>query len=159
MSLLARVQERARLEGAPSRHGLDEEARKRLKRDLVTRLGLQTVASLATQGDVAQARTELSVALEALCNGGGYDDLTPEERHVLASQVVDEICGLGPLQPLLDDDRVTEIMVNGAGALFYEEGGRLHKAERVFENDEQILMVIDRILAPWAAASMREARS
>ena len=148
MSLLARVQERARLEGAPSRHGLDEEARKRLKRDLVTRLGLQTVASLATQGDVAQARTELSVALEALCNGGGYDDLTPEERHVLASQVVDEICGLGPLQPLLDDDRVTKIMVNGAGALFYEEGGRLHKAERVFENDEQILMVIDRILAP-----------
>jgi pilus assembly protein CpaF len=56
--------------------------------------------------------------------------------------------GWGPLQPLLDDDRVTEIMVNGAGALFYEEGGRLHKAERVFENDEQILMVIDRILAP-----------
>lgn len=148
MSLLQRVQERERLLGTQELSGIRETTRQRLKRDLVTRLGLQTVAALATQGDVAQARMELRVACQALCNGGGYEDLAPDERLVLAEQVVDEICGYGPLQPLLDSDRVTEIMVNGAGALFYEEGGKLRRAERVFENDEQILMVIDRILAP-----------
>ena len=56
--------------------------------------------------------------------------------------------GLGPLQPLLDDDTVTEVMVNGCEHLFYERAGEIHAAERVFESADQILMVIDRILAP-----------
>ncbi len=146
MSLLRRVKERER--SGQELSGIRESTRQRLKRDLVEWLGLQTVASLATQADIAQARMELRVACQALCNGGGYDELAPEERLILTEQVVDEICGYGPLQPLLDDSKVTEIMVNGSGALFFEEGGRLHKAERVFENDEQILMVMDRILAP-----------
>ena len=66
----------------------------------------------------------------------------------MTREVLDDICGLGPIQSLLDDDGVSEIMINGTGALFFERDGRIHSAESVFESKEQIMMVIDRILAP-----------
>jgi pilus assembly protein CpaF len=56
--------------------------------------------------------------------------------------------GLGPLQPLLEDDTVTEVMVNGCEALYYERDGVISRAERVFDSAEQIMVVVDRILAP-----------
>ena len=56
--------------------------------------------------------------------------------------------GLGPLQPLLEDDSVSEIMVNGCRSAFYERGGVLYPMENLFESDEQIRILIDRIIAP-----------
>ena len=63
-------------------------------------------------------------------------------------QVLDEVCGLGPIQPLLEDAEITEVMINGCQALFYEKDGELFAADTVFDSPEQIMIVMDRILAP-----------
>lgn len=56
--------------------------------------------------------------------------------------------GLGPLQPLIEDDTVTEIMINGCRSAFFERGGVLYPIEHAFEDDEQIRVLIDRIISP-----------
>lgn len=122
--------------------------RERLKRDLVERLGLAMVASMLSDGDGSRARAELGVALEAILNAAEYDSVPPSLRGELLRQVIDEVCGLGPIQGLLDDPEVTEVMVNGTQAIFYEKRGSLAAADVSFDSAEQITIVIDRILAP-----------
>lgn len=122
--------------------------RERLKRDLVERLGLKAIAGVVGSESAERSRDELSVALQAILNEKGSYDLPPEDRQRLMAEVLDEVVGLGPIQPLLDDPTVTEVMVNGTSSLFFERGGRLLEAERVFDSAEQIMLVVDRILAP-----------
>jgi pilus assembly protein CpaF len=74
--------------------------------------------------------------------------LTRPERQRLLEQITDEILGFGPLQPLLADRSVTEIMVNGPDNIYVERGGRLFKAGVKFESDEHVMRIIDRIVAP-----------
>lgn len=119
-----------------------------LKRELVGRLGLATVASMVATPDTEQTRAELRVTCQAILNEERFSRLLPEEREDLISRVLDEVVGLGPIQPLLDDDSVSEVMVNGCAALYFEREGQLHPASMRFESPEQILMVVDRILAP-----------
>lgn len=124
------------------------QARERLKGELVERLGLATIASMLVGDDVARVRSELLVVLEAILNTRGIETDPGVDRDTLLRQVVDEICGLGPIQPLLEDDEVSEVMINGVGGLFYERGGELRPADAVFDSPEQIMIVMDRILAP-----------
>lgn len=124
------------------------QARDRLKRDLIDRLGLATVAEMLGEDEGARARSELAVALEAILNTSSYESVPAQERAGLVRQVIDEICGLGPIQGLLDDPEVTEVMVNGCDSLFYEKGGELIEADVSFDSPEQITISIDRILAP-----------
>jgi len=70
------------------------------------------------------------------------------ERMALFDQVMAEILGLGPLQSLLQDDSVTEIMVNGPGSIYVERKGKIEKTPLTFENDEHLLRIIERIVAP-----------
>ncbi len=123
------------------------EARENLKRDLIGALGLSTVAKMLAE-DEGRARTELGVTLDALCNSGDYADVLLAEKSLVISQVIDEVCGLGPIQPLLDDPTITEVMINGTRALFYERDGELFQADIAFDSEEQILIVMDKILAP-----------
>jgi pilus assembly protein CpaF len=149
VSVLERVREQERIadEGMATHLQLGE-LRERLKRDLVERLGLSIVVSMAENEDVAAARDEFSIACMTILNTEAYGEIPAETRQVLIRQVVDEVCGLGPLQPLLDDPTITEVMVNGCDRLFYERDGELYPAERVFETADQIMLVVDRILAP-----------
>ena len=123
-------------------------ARERLKAELVERLGLATIAGMLSSENAVQVGAELAVALEAILNTQGFEALLVEERAELVRQVVDEVCGLGPIQPLLDDPEITEVMINGCRAIFFERAGELHAAEAAFDSPEQIMIVIDRILAP-----------
>ncbi len=124
-----------------------KEAREQLKSDLIETLGLSTVASMLAD-DEERAREELGVTLEALCNASDYPDVLLAEKSLLIKQVIDEICGLGPIQPLLDDPTITEVMINGTRALFFERDGEIFKADISFDSEEQILIVMDKILAP-----------
>lgn len=124
------------------------EVRAALKRALVDRLGLREMASLVSSGDVARARDELSVACVAAINAGEVAGAGAFDVEALVREVIDEVLGLGPLQPLLDDDSITEVMVNGCRSLYFERDGKLEQAERVFDSPEQIMLAIDRILAP-----------
>lgn len=149
MSVLERVREQERALGSSEGDEVDyAETRMRLKRDLVQMLGLSAVAHMASNDDMGAARAEIGVACEAALNTGDYGMLSHEDRQVVMRQVIDEVCGFGPLQPLLDDPTITEVMVNGCESLFFEREGALHPAERVFETPDQIMIVIDRILAP-----------
>ena len=124
------------------------EERSRLKNDLIESLGIDMVASIVSTQDIDHARTELSAACERILVGADYDGVPTARRRELISQVLDEVCGLGPLQPLLDDPTITEIMVNGTESLYYERDGHLIPADTVFDTTDQIHVVIDRILAP-----------
>ena len=151
MGVLERVRElgvdasTAESEGGAARR---RELRARLKRGLVERLGLSEVAGLVGGGDSELVREELGVACRAVLNAGGFSELGEAERETLVRQVVDEVVGLGPLQPLLDDLTVTEVMVNGCGSVYYERDGRLFPSGATFDSAEQVMLVMDRILAP-----------
>ena len=70
------------------------------------------------------------------------------ESEMLASDCIDELVGYGPLQDLVDDDTVDDIVVNGAGKVFVERAGRLESEPVRFVDDNHVLRVIQRILAP-----------
>ncbi len=69
-------------------------------------------------------------------------------RQQLARDVLDEVLGYGPIQPLLDDPDVSEVMVNGAKKVYVEKKGQLIKTPIVFEDDAHVLHVIDKIILP-----------
>lgn len=74
--------------------------------------------------------------------------LSRQEKHRLFEQIAAEILGFGPLQPLLEDDEITEIMVNGAKSCYFEKAGKISRAPITFESDEHVMRIIDRIVAP-----------
>src|SRR6185503_15697470 len=74
--------------------------------------------------------------------------LTRAERVRMLEQITDEIIGLGPLEPLLRDDSVSEIMVNGPRQVYIERAGKLELTNVVFQNDDHVMRIIDRIIAP-----------
>lgn len=151
------VQERiARAQGAlPRRHeGImrRREVVRAVKQGVLERIGFAEVAHIVMTQSIEEVRTELRPAVEAVLNAqtGSMEALPAGavERDAVVSEVLDDMAGLGPLQPLLEDDTVSEIMVNGCGATFFERAGVLHPLGRLFESDEQIRILIDRIIAP-----------
>ncbi|HPH97975.1 MAG TPA: CpaF family protein [Anaerolineaceae bacterium] len=74
--------------------------------------------------------------------------LSRPERARLFEQIAAEILGLGPLQPLLEDETVTEIMVNGAKNIYVERAGKLQRAAITFEDNGHVMRILERIVAP-----------
>lgn len=74
--------------------------------------------------------------------------LSRQEKHRLFEQIAAEILGFGPLQPLLEDEEITEVMVNGAKSCYFEKDGKISRAPITFESDEHVMRIIDRIVAP-----------
>ncbi len=74
--------------------------------------------------------------------------LSRPERRRLFEQIVAEILGLGPLEPLLADETVTEIMVNGGKNIYIERGGKIFREPVAFESDDHLMRIIDRIVSP-----------
>src|SRR5690606_36253173 len=64
----------------------------------------------------------------------------------IARQVADDICGYGPLQPLLDDPTVTEIMVNGVSRIFVERGGKKQLHEAAFDSEKHLRTTIEKMM-------------
>lgn len=75
-------------------------------------------------------------------------NLTDEQTRQLYDMVMDELFGFGPIEPLLRDDSITEVMVNGPRAVYVEQKGKLTLTPVRFANDEHVLKVIDRIIRP-----------
>jgi len=69
-------------------------------------------------------------------------------RDQIFHEILDEMVGFGPLQQLLDDPEISEVMVNGRDRVYVERKGRLVKTNVVFESDDQVLRIIDRIILP-----------
>src|SRR5438045_5733631 len=74
--------------------------------------------------------------------------LTRAERVRMLERTADEIIGLGPLEPLLRDESISEVMVNGPRQVYIERSGKLELTNVVFQNDDHVMRIIDRIIAP-----------
>ena len=118
--------------------------------DLKTRVQTKLLSELDPSVDVSKV-AEVKKTIQDL-----FDQILIEENFVLSrseksrlfEQITAEILGFGPLQPLLEDDTVTEIMVNGAKNIYVERRGKLQKVPLSFENNEHVMRIIERIVAP-----------
>jgi len=75
-------------------------------------------------------------------------NLPPDQQKLLFDEVLAEMVGFGPLEQLLSDDTISEVMVNGAHQIYVEQKGKLRESDVQFENDEHVMRVINRIIAP-----------
>ena len=89
----------------------------------------------------------VQIKLSAYVNDNSLP-LSRYEADRLAEELVDELVGFGPLESLLRDSSVTEIMVNGADRIFYERDGVIQRSQLRFVDDNHVARVIQRILAP-----------
>jgi len=118
--------------------------------DLKTRVQNKLLAELDPSMDITKTE-EVRQTIQNL-----YEQILSEENIVLSrperarlfEQISAEILGFGPLQPLLEDDSVTEIMVNGAKNIYIERKGKLHRVPVTFESNDHVMRIIDRIVAP-----------
>ncbi|MDY7040780.1 MAG: ATPase, T2SS/T4P/T4SS family, partial [Chloroflexota bacterium] len=108
------------------------------------------IAELDPKMDISQTE-EVRDTIEDLFDSILVEEniiLSRMERQRLFEQIVAEILGYGPIEPLLADESITEIMVNGAKSIYIERHGKLEKTSLAFESDEHVLRIIDRIVAP-----------
>ncbi|MDZ4764425.1 MAG: CpaF family protein [Chloroflexota bacterium] len=118
--------------------------------DLKTRIQNRLLSELDPSMDLTR-KNEVRAHIEELFNAILAEEsmvLARAERQRLFDQIVAEIQGFGPLEPLLADDAITEIMVNGPKNIFVERKGNITRATVAFEDDEHVLRVLDRIVAP-----------
>ncbi len=74
--------------------------------------------------------------------------LPQDVREMIFKEILNELLGYGPLQPLLNDPDVSEVMVNGPKSVYIEKKGKLIKTSVTFDNDDHVLQIIDRIILP-----------
>ncbi|MCB2178923.1 CpaF family protein [bacterium] len=118
--------------------------------DLKTRVQNRLLAELDPSMDVTKV-AEVRKTIQGLFEQILVEEsivLSRQEKHRLFEQIVAEIIGFGPLQPLLDDESVTEVMVNGAKNIYVERKGKLTRVPLAFESNEHVMRIIDRIVAP-----------
>ena len=118
--------------------------------DLKTRVQNKLLAEMDPSMDISQTddvRRSIQDLFEQILTEENIV-LSRPERHRLFEQITAEILGLGPLEPLLQDETLTEIMVNGAKNIYVERKGRLHRVPVTFESDDHVMRIIDRIVAP-----------
>lgn len=146
MSLLGRVQQAGN--GAGPRDGLRSAPGLDALRDQVQALvSADEVAALQAENP-ERARNEVRSACRRVFEGPDWASVSPERRARLEGELVDAVFGFGPLEGLLADDTVTEIMVNGPRNVFFERDGRLFRSDRAFDDEGQLRALIDRVLGP-----------
>ncbi len=119
--------------------------------DLKTRVQNKLLSELDHQAMDVSRKAEVREHIEELFNAILADEsmvLARSERQNLFEAIVAEILGFGPLESLLADETITEIMVNGPKNVFIEQKGNISRAPVAFENDEHVMRIIDRIVAP-----------
>src|SRR5215216_858310 len=98
-------------------------------------------------GDPQRAREMVEAAARALI-GSEMPGVVGVSRDELVNAVSDEIMGFGPIEPLLQDQTVSEVMVNSPDTIYFEKEGRLYLSPIRFRDASHIVRIIERILAP-----------
>jgi pilus assembly protein CpaF len=128
-------------EGSQGVHAL-QQVKGRVHRRLLERLNLSNLDRLDRQqvADAVRKVVQDLITQESM-------PLNFEERDTVVVQVLDEIFGLGPLEPLIKDPEVSDILVNTYKQVYIERHGRLERTEVMFQDDRHLLQVIDRIVS------------
>ncbi len=109
---------------------------------LVDRLDMNRVGEM----DPKTLRNEIRGVVEQLCDTEN-PLLNRSERQRLVNEILDETFGFGPLELLLKDDKIGDIMINGPKKIYVEKAGRIQRSEVVFRDSEHLLQIIDRIVS------------
>ncbi|MBE0687561.1 MAG: CpaF family protein [Anaerolineaceae bacterium] len=118
--------------------------------DLKNRVQTKLISTLDPSMDVSQT-SEVKKTIQEL-----FEQILNEENIILSrpersrmfEQITAEILGFGPLQRLLEDETITEIMVNGAKNIYIERFGKIIREPMTFENNEHVMRIIERIVSP-----------
>ena len=113
-----------------------------LHRKLLDKINLDALASIETQ----KLRNEVRSALTALIDAE-QTLLSAIERNQIVSEVLDEVFGLGPLEPLLHDPTVSDILVNTHKQVYIERDGKLELTNVSFKDDAHLFRIIDKIVS------------
>jgi len=119
---------------------------------LIERMDLKQLTKEITRRDFEKTKELREKAEKIITNllteesGGSLSSF--EVRKKLTREIVDEAFGLGPLEDLINDPEITEIMVNNKDQVFVEKDGRIRLTTKKFTSDDQVRVVIERIIAP-----------
>jgi pilus assembly protein CpaF len=114
--------------------------KRELHQQLISSMDLATIGTMSEE----ELRLEVRRAAEELCR------LSPEmlslsERERLVTEVLDETFGLGPLEPLMRDPHITDILINGAKTVYVERQGQLEQVSTAFNDEAHLLQIVQRI--------------
>ena len=118
--------------------------------ELKTRVHHACIAKLGPELFTAETTGDLSErVLRAVTEQLALDrtPLTRDERRQLVREITDDILGYGPLEPLLRDDSITEVMVNGYDRIYIERNGKIERTPTTFVDDAHLLRIIDKIVS------------
>ncbi|HLI29044.1 MAG TPA: CpaF family protein [Chloroflexota bacterium] len=121
-----------------------------LGRDLKMRVKNRLIAELDPEMDLsktAEVRQRIKMLFDLVVESENIV-LTRVERERLFEEVTADIIGFGPIEPLLQDPTINEVMVNGPNQVYVEQRGRLYRTDVVFDDDEHVRRIIDRIVSP-----------
>jgi pilus assembly protein CpaF len=118
------------------------ELKANVHRKLLNRLNLEALASV----ERSRAESEIRTLLFDLIAEEGMP-LSMSEREAILGDVIDEVFGLGPLEPLLRDATISDILVNTYKQVYVERSGKLERLPTAFQDDRHLLRVIDRIVS------------
>ena len=127
-------------EKTPQSRNLDD-LRRRMHQQLIDRIEVVAVSQL----DHDQLRTRLRDIVERMVHAEGIN-LSSVEREGIIVGVLDEITGLGPLEALLADDAISDILVNGPDTIYVERRGKLSQVEARFRDNAHLVNTISRIV-------------
>ena len=119
-----------------------DQLKQQIHQKLIGKLDLTRVGEL--EGDVL--RREIRVVVERLCDDEN-NLLNRQERNRLIEEVLDETFGLGPLELLLKDPTISDILINGPKNVYCERGGKMERASVEFRDNQHLLQIIDRIVS------------
>lgn len=125
-----------------------EELKKKIHKDVVSTLETERIKIADNSAGNQEVRKKVDSIINNLLQKETTMTLTRDQRTRFISELIDEILGLGPLEELMRDSAVTEIMVNGANRVYIERAGKLTLTKLQFRDDDQVLQVIKRIVAP-----------
>jgi pilus assembly protein CpaF len=123
-------------------HTILEKFKTEVHRTLISKLDLEKLSRVNS----SQARQAVAAMVTEIITDQRVP-LNYSEQEKIQSDLLDEVFGLGPLEPLLRDSKISDILVNGKDRVFIERGGRLERTEASFRDDRHLMQVIDRIVS------------
>jgi pilus assembly protein CpaF len=129
---------------ADTRHPQYQELKGRVHQELLNRLNLERLTRTSRQDAEPEIREIISRMLEKEAQ---TTPLSLFEREALIADVLNELFGLGPLENLLADPTISDILVNRFNQVYIEREGRLHETDIVFKDDRHLLQIIERIVS------------